>query len=70
MFIGENSTTAIHSSTIGNIDEDSLFYLMSRGIDYNTAVKLIVKGFIISNINIDEDKKKDILNILDLLGGE
>ena len=43
---------------------------MSRGIDYNTAVKLIVKGFIISNINVDEDKKKDILNILDLLGGE
>ena len=70
MFIGEDSTTAIHSSTISNIDEDSLFYLMSRGIDYNTSVKLIVKGFIISNINCDDEKKIEILNILDLLGGE
>ena len=70
MFIGEDSTTAIHSSTISNIDEDSLFYLMSRGIDYNTSVKLIVKGFIISNINCDDEKKSEILNILDLLGGE
>ncbi len=70
MFIGEESTTAIHASTISNIDEDCLFYLMSRGIDYNTSVKLIVKGFIIFNINCDDEKKREILNILDLLGGE
>ena len=70
MFISEESTTAIHSSTISNIDKDSLFYLMSRGIDYNTSVKLIIKGFIISNITVDDEKKSEILNILDLLGGE
>lgn len=70
MFIGEESTNAIHSSTISNIDENSLFYLMSRGIDYNTSVKLIIKGFVISNINVDDEKKSEIINILDLLGGE
>lgn len=70
MFIGEESTTAIHSSTVGNIDLESLFYLMSRGIGYKDAVKIIIKGMIISNINPDMEMKEKILNILDKMGGE
>lgn len=70
MFIGEESTTAVHSSTIGSISEDELFYLMSRGISYKEAVNLIVKGMIISNINPDMEARSKILNILDKLGGE
>lgn len=70
MFIGEEEVTAIHSSTIGNIDEDSLFYLMSRGISYSDAIKLIVKGMILSNINPDMEYREKILNILDLIGGD
>lgn len=70
MFIGDYSCTAIHSSVIGNINEDDLFYLMSRGISYKEAVKLIIKGMILSNINVDMEYKEKILNILDMLGGE
>lgn len=70
MFIGEESTTAIHSSTVGNIDSESLFYLMARGIGYKEAVKIIIKGMIISNINPDMEMKEKILNILDKMGGE
>lgn len=70
MFIGEESTTAIHSSTIGGIDSESLFYLMARGIGYKEAVKIIIKGMIISNINPDMKMKEKILNILDKMGGE
>lgn len=70
MFIGENSTTAIHSSTIGNISEDDLFYLMSRGISYKESVNLIVKGMILSNINANMEIRERILKILDMLGGE
>ena len=44
MFISEEDVTAIHSSTIGSINEEDLFYLMSRGISYNDSVKLIIKG--------------------------
>ena len=40
MFIGDYSSTAIHSSVIGNINEEDLFYLMSRGVSYDEAVKL------------------------------
>lgn len=70
MFIGENSTTAIHASTIGNISEDDLFYLMSRGISYKESVNLIVKGMILSNINANMEIRERILKILDMLGGE
>ena len=70
MFIGEDSTIGIHSSTIGSISEDELFYLMSRGISYKDSINLIVKGMIISNINVDMETRGKILNILDKLGGE
>ena len=46
MFIGEEDTTAIHASTIGNISEEDLFYLMSRGIREEKAKELIILGFI------------------------
>lgn len=70
MFIGENSTTAVHSSTIGNISADDLFYLMSRGINYQEAINLIVKGMILSNINANMEIREKILKILDGLGGD
>lgn len=70
MFIGENSTTAVHSSTIGNISADNLFYMMSRGINYKESINLIVKGMILSNINANMEIRARILKILDELGGE
>lgn len=70
MFIGEETTTAVHSSTIGSISEDDLFYLMSRGINYEDSVNLIVKGMILSNINVNMEYRERILRILDRLGGE
>lgn len=70
MFIGEESTTAIHSSTIGNISDDDLFYLMSRGISYKEAINLIIKGIILSNVNTDLENRERILNILENIGGE
>ena len=35
-----------HGSTSGSIDEDSLYYLMSRGLNREEARKLLVKGFL------------------------
>ena len=34
-----------HGATVGQLDEDSLFYLRSRGIDPDEAGRLLVKGF-------------------------
>lgn len=43
--IDANDVRASHGATIGKIDEEYLFYLMSRGITRNTAVRMVVEGF-------------------------
>jgi len=35
-----------HGSTSGNIDEDALHYLMTRGLTKNDSIKLLIKGFL------------------------
>jgi Fe-S cluster assembly protein SufD len=34
-----------HASTIGKLDEEEIFYLMSRGIPKATAVRMVIQGF-------------------------
>ena len=34
-----------HGATAGNIDEDTLFYMRSRGLDLETASRLLIHGF-------------------------
>lgn len=41
-----NVRRAAHSSSVGPIDEAQVFYLMSRGLDRETARKAIVLGFL------------------------
>ena len=35
-----------HGSTSGNIDDDALYYLMTRGLSKKEAILLIIKGFL------------------------
>lgn len=39
-----------HGSSVGTLDEGSLFYLMSRGIDEQTARQMLVKAFLLSDM--------------------
>ena len=65
-----------HGATAGHVDKDTLFYLMSRGLDKKTATGLLIKGFadeIINNILLDELKsfvQNDLANILPELNFE
>jgi Fe-S cluster assembly protein SufD len=34
-----------HASTVGQIDQEQVFYIMSRGIPLETAVQMVVEGF-------------------------
>lgn len=43
--IDANDVRASHGATIGRIDEEYLFYLMSRGIPRQTAIRMVVEGF-------------------------
>ena len=62
MYISEDNIEARHSSVIGNFNDDELLYLMPRGIDYNNSIKLLVKGYIFSNLIVDMEKRSKILN--------
>ena len=57
LYIDSHDVEASHSALIGKFSDEELFYLQSRGIDYNNALKLLISGFLTSDI----DNKK-ILN--------
>ncbi len=43
--IHADDVTASHGATVGQLDENMIFYLRSRGIDYSSAHALLVYGF-------------------------
>ncbi len=51
-----------HGSTSGSIDEDSIFYLMTRGLSKNDAKKLLITGFL--NEIIENIKSETIKNFI------
>ncbi len=43
--IEANDVRCTHSATVGEIEDEKLFYLESRGIPYDEARKILVLGF-------------------------
>lgn len=63
----EEDVEGNHSTASGKVDEKQLFYIMTRGISYKEAVKLIVKSKfnkIIERLS-DEELKNEILSEID-----
>ena len=50
LLVRSDSVNAIHNTTISTVDKDYLFYLNSKGINKKDATKLIVDGFLKSNL--------------------
>ena len=46
-----------HGSTSGNLDEEAIFYLMSRGINRDDAKKLLIKGFLTDSVESITNKE-------------
>ncbi|MBI3342328.1 SufD family Fe-S cluster assembly protein [Candidatus Curtissbacteria bacterium] len=42
----EPDVKAGHAATVGKVDENMIFYLMSRGLTRNESEKLIIEGFV------------------------
>ncbi|MBJ8325789.1 Fe-S cluster assembly protein SufD [Streptococcus pacificus] len=51
LLIDENEVTAGHAASIGQVDPDDMYYLMSRGLDQETAERLVIRGFLGSVIS-------------------
>ena len=57
-----------HGSASGNLNEDSIFYIMSRGLNYEESKKLLINGFLLDVVEkiTDDEIKKFMKNILNL----
>ncbi len=57
-----------HGSASGSLDENSIFYLMSRGLNQTTAKELLINGFLLDVIEkiTDNEIKKLLKNMIGL----
>ena len=62
LLIDENDVTAGHAASIGQVDPEDMYYLMSRGLDLADAQRLVVEASfnpVLDRIP-DEDLKTEI----------
>ena len=64
LLIEENDVKASHGSSIGKIDDETMFYLCSRGLSKSDATNLICLGKVEYLINKIDDKeiKESLIN--------
>ncbi len=57
-----------HGSASGSLDENSIFYLMSRGLNYQQSKELLINGFLIDVVEkiTDSEIKNLIKNMIGL----
>lgn len=65
MYIDLDDVEAKHGSVIGTFKDDQLFYLMSKGISYPDALKLLIKGYLLNKLEINIDMRRKIIDIID-----
>ncbi len=64
--VENNDVSCSHGTTMGQIDEEQLYYLLSRGLDEKEAKRLLVLGFIepiLQKIS-DEKTREELLNAI------
>jgi len=57
LIINNHDTEASHSATVGQVDEQEMFYMTSRGVDPQTAENMLVEGFfapVLEEVDVDE----------------
>lgn len=59
LIVDNDDIEASHSAYIGTFDEDTKFYMMSRGLTENECDDLLIKSFLLSDMNLT-DKERDI----------
>lgn len=67
LLVSSNEIEVNHACTISSIDQQYLFYLNGKGISTSKAISLIKKGYLLSNLNINQDLEN---KIQELIGGE
>lgn len=64
LLVDNYDVSASHSAYISDFDKENMFYLKSRGISDNEARRLLLEGFLIGNLNVDDETKKNLLSYI------
>lgn len=64
LLIDEGDITAGHAASIGQLDEEQIYYLMSRGMSKIEAGKMVSLGFLTPFVDVvsDAEMKKDLVD--------
>ncbi|MNT88930.1 FeS cluster assembly protein SufD [compost metagenome] len=57
LLIDEDDVTAGHAASVGQVNAEQIYYLMSRGISRDQAERLIIYGFlapVVSDIPLEQ----------------
>lgn len=67
LLIDENDVIAAHAASVGPVDKIQMNYLMSRGIPYDQAQRLVIRGFLGAVLDAipDKDVRQRMINILE-----
>ena len=57
LLVSSDEAEVNHKASISGLDEDYLFYLMSKGISKEEASKLITRGFLMNKLEISNEEK-------------
>ena len=67
LLIDEDDVTAGHAASVGRVDPEMLYYLMSRGISKHEAERLVIHGFlapVVDQLPI-EGVKKQLVEVIE-----
>ena len=66
LLIDENDVIAAHAASVGPVDPVQMNYLMSRGIPYDQAQRLVIRGFLGAVLDAvpDKDVRQKMIDIL------
>ncbi len=72
LFIDENDVEASHAASVGQINEDHLYYLQTRGLSKSEAIGLLTLSYVLPILKVvegdDEIKQKLSLEIEEKVG--
>ena len=65
LLIDNYDVDSSHSAYIGRFSEEKIFYLMSRGINREDAIRLLLESFLINSDSIDINKIEGFIQEID-----
>ncbi len=61
LIVKTDDVSASHGGTVGEVDEDQVFYMRTRGINREDAIRILVEGFFEPVITLFEDEHLEAL---------